>query len=71
MKKFLTEVHTEAKEIYEGAKNFAKNTVRYRGDDSGQNGVDPAIIHENFDTVYGWTQMHYELQLYDIDIDRL
>ena len=69
LEKFLTEVHTEAKEIYEGAKNFAKNAVRYQ--DGSEKKVDPATIHENFDSIYGWTQMRYELQLYDIDIVRL
>ena len=39
LEKFLTEVQTEAKEIYEGAKNFAKNAVRYQ--DGSENGVDP------------------------------
>ena len=33
LEKFLNEMQTEAKEIYEGAKNFAKNAVRYQGDD--------------------------------------
>ena len=69
IEKFLKEVQTEAKEIYEGAKNFAKNAVRYQ--DGDLDGVDPIIIHEDFEAAYGWSQMRYEIQLYDIDIERL
>ena len=69
IEKFLKEVQTEAKEIYEGAKNFAKNAVRYQ--DGDVDGVDPIIIHEDFEAAYGWSQMRYEIQLYDIDIERL
>ena len=58
LEKFLTEVQTEAKEIYEGAKNFAKNAVQF---EDGNEGVDPKSIHENFDENYGWTQMRYEI----------
>lgn len=63
-------MHAEAKEIFEGAKNFAKNVVRLTGD-NGSPEVDPKMINENFDEAYGWTEMRYELQLYDIDIGRL
>jgi len=69
LERFFAGITTEAKEIYEGAKNFAKNTVQL---EKGQNKqVDPAIIHQDFDEIYGWSQMYYEVQLFDVDFARL
>ena len=62
---FFDAVRTETQELYEGAKNFAKNAVQFEDKDQI---VDPKLIHERFEEVYGWAQMTYEIQLYDIDI---
>ena len=29
------------------------------------------MIHQNFDEIYGWAQLYYKVQLYDVDFDRL
>lgn len=58
---------TEAKEIFEGAKNFAKNAMQRDKDKS----FDPKRVHELFDEVYGWADMTYEVQLYDVDFNQL
>ena len=33
--------------------------------------MDPGLIHENFDEIYGWAQMKLSVQLYDVDMNRL
>lgn len=69
--KFFTGVTTEAKEIFEGAKNFAKNAaVLFYNTNSGE-GVDPKTIHKGFDETYGWAQISYEVQFYDVDLPML
>lgn len=44
---FIADMTTEAREIYEGAKNFARNTIY--GEDGHSLVTDPKLIHENFD----------------------
>lgn len=68
--KFFTGVTTEAKEIYEGAKNFAKNAVMYDINGSKKE-VDPKSIHMGFDETYGWSYLSYEVQFYDVDLELL
>lgn len=68
--RFIAGITTEAREIYEGAKNFARNTMMF-GQDGSSRMVDPKLIHQNFDAIYGWAQLHYKVQLYDVDYDRL
>lgn len=65
--RFFTGVTTEAKEIFEGAKNFAKNAMQR----DKQQSFDPKRVHELFDEIYGWADMTYELQLYDVDYNQL
>ena len=66
--KFRSIVKSEASEIFEGAKNFANNAFQ---EDDTTSGVDPKIIHKKFSDIYGWAKLNYEVQLYDIDFDKL
>jgi len=65
--RFIAGITTEAKEIFEGAKNFAENFNRKDDND----GFDASLINKNFKEVFGWAQMFYTVQLFDIDVVKL
>ena len=57
LEKFIAGITTEAREIYEGAKNFAKNMIQFENGEE----VSPNLIHSSFNKVYGWSQMYYRV----------